>query len=203
MPRLANWVATLLRRHHVIIALTLSAVIALFAGIGLFRRGYMSVTHLAPYKDALAALSSLLNIGLVALASVFSYLRFFAGRTFARRADVSINVIVAAAIDKSHLHAISLTIKNIGNLTIFEPEMSLLAIDYFTDGSKRESKVENWVTNDQFASEVIVSLIDAGEECCFLASRKTETAIWATTYAAVVRDQSGNVWQSFALASRN
>jgi hypothetical protein len=189
-----------LERHYATIALALSTAIVVALAFVLADKGYLDKARLAESKDALAALNSLVAILAVLLAFTLSYFRFFAGRTFARRADVEVTVEAALAPDGSSLHAISIRVANIGTLTIQTPELKLNAIDRLQDGSTTQSEVDQWLKNDAFASERLQPLIDPGETAHFQATRLVPAGAWATSYAAAIQDKNGNVWQSFALA---
>ncbi len=197
LGHLVRW----LRRHHSTLALILTVAIVVTVAFGLIRKGYLDSNQLARSKDAFAALNSLVAILALLLAFSLSYFRFFAGRTFARRAELAMTTDVALAPDGSCLHAISLKLQNVGTLSIYDPELSLIAVDHAKGGSKTTSKVTNWLENGEFASDRLESLIDPGETAHFHATRHVQPGIWSSSYAAVVRDRHGNVWQGFALAS--
>lgn len=189
-----------LERHYAAIALALITAILVALAFALADKGYLDRARLAESKDALAALNSLVSILALLLAFVLSYFRFFAGRTFARRADVEVAVEIATAPDGSSLHAISIRLENIGTLTIHAPELKLNATDRFKDGSKTECEVDEWLENDAFASERLQPLVDPGETSHFQATRLVPDGAWASSYAAAIQDRHRNVWQGFALA---
>jgi hypothetical protein len=189
-----------LRRHNVLLVVLVSASIVLALLFGAVRKNLVDFVWLKNSKDALAGLNNIVNIAAVLIAFALSYLRFFSGRTFARRADPTLTVDMALHAGTT-IHAVTLKVENIGTLTIYDPELSVEATDFLVDGRETRGKVETWVSNDIFDASNLEAVIDPGETAHFHAIRHLEPDCWASSYAAVVRDRQGNVWQCFSLVS--
>lgn len=190
-----------LRRHNAPIILTLSLLILLAMVYGSVRRHLVSLKGLKDTKDAFAALNSIVNVAGVVVAFLFAYFRFFAGRTFARRAEVTLSVETAAPDTGPALHAVTLKVENIGTLTIHNPELSIQVTDFSGENTETPGEIERWLSNETFASPTLEMVIDPGETAQFHAVRRVASSSWASSYAAVVRDRHGNVWQCFALTT--
>jgi hypothetical protein len=190
-----------LTRHKLTLLLSLSAGIAILALFISIREGFWAPSNLSRSKDLLAAINSLVGVVALAVALSLAYFRFFAGRTLAKSANVKVQAESAARPDKAGLHAITISVENIGSQSIHDLDHSLVAIDYLDDGTSERTKVTEFVENTEFDSEDLASLIDPGETVHVHAVRLVPPAVWASTYAAAIRDSRGNVWRGYALAA--
>ena len=106
-------------RSEIIAVLTLAAL-----GLGianLVKDGLITEAVLKEKKDAIEAAASIVTTVLILLGAIFSYFRFFRGRTLAVRAEISIEVSVHGTPRDSNLHAIRVLVKNVGASAIWEP----------------------------------------------------------------------------------
>ena len=102
--------------------------------------GTFSLDWFRVNKDSLAAINSLCSTAAVIVASTLAYFRFFYGRTFTTRVELSIDVDVIDGPGSICLHSITLSAKNIGTVTIWDPRPCVHVVARRNDGSKSESE---------------------------------------------------------------
>lgn len=81
-----------LTRNRELLFPAITVLIAFFLLANLVKHGILAPSALAANKDALSALNSTVNVIVIIFGAIFSYYRFFRGRTFFARADVDIGV---------------------------------------------------------------------------------------------------------------
>ncbi len=151
----------------------------------------------AENKDALDGASTVLGIIAIAIGALLTYLRFFKGRTFTKRADVQLSVSVHPHGPKKTLHAICLEVHNIGTLPIWNLT-PLISVDINgPEGVSSEYDITQWWTPHEDASaEGTISVIDTGETVSFYATHPMSSDAWSVRYIASVKDNRGIVWRA-------
>ena len=85
-------------------------------------------------KDSLDLALKLLGTFLAVSASIASYRRFFRGRIFAPRLVVDVaSDRVCELSDTNVLHAIDVTVENVGDVTIWQPTLTVDVLDIDSD----------------------------------------------------------------------
>lgn len=160
-----------------------------------WRHGFISANWLKEHKDALSALSSIFTVFILIAGSSFSYFRFFRGRTFSLRADLSINVSVHDSGGDFNLHAITLAAKNVGASTIWNPR-PLITIEIHSIANEPVTeRIDNWWKEPlDHAQKRTVPLIESTETVMFFAQRRIPKASYAVTYRAQLKADSGDNW---------
>jgi hypothetical protein len=141
-------------------------------------------------KDAIGAVTTIINSILLVLGTLFAYFRFFHGRTFARRLDVELDVKIIRASSPAFLHAIDLTIKNIGTVPIWNPAV-ILRIQQHGENVGKPEEIDQW--QDPFPIDR-GSVIDTQESSQFYAWRQIPQEVWAVTYWVKVWTSRGEAW---------
>lgn len=180
-------------RSEILAGLTLAAL-----GLGvanLVKGGVITESVLEQKKDAIEALAAVVTTALVFLGAIFSYFRFFRGRTLAVRAEISIEVSVHGTPRGSNLHAVRVLIKNVGASAIWEPRPELRITFHGCDAREVEV-VTNWSDLPGCGDPSLVPVIDTGESISYFCHREVPGEIWAVTYEVAVRAASGDIWQS-------
>jgi len=108
-------------RHRESIIPALLTIVAALLLANLVRHGVLSASRLAKNKDALSALQSCVQVVVLVLGAIFSYYRFFRGRTFVARGDLIVTVITVNA-ERASLHGVTLEFKNLGTTTVWRPK---------------------------------------------------------------------------------
>jgi hypothetical protein len=184
-----------LTRNRELLFPAITVLIAFFLLANLVKHGILAPSALAANKDALSALNSTVNVIVIIFGAIFSYYRFFRGRTFFARADVDIGVTLLPTTADYNIHVITLTAKNIGNLTIWEPVPEVTVFQVGPDGT-HQSRWDNWrEARSAWENERMLALIDSGETVTFTGTLNVHKTIWAVTYIAFLRSSHGEIWK--------
>jgi hypothetical protein len=184
----------LTRNREALIPLLVLAVATLILA-NLLKHGLLTPSVLAANKDALAALNSAVSIVVIVVGAIFSYYRFFRGRTFFSRAELKISVVVIETTKNFNLHAVTLEVKNIGTMSIWEPTPLVKLYEYGPAGPTSDTWGD-WRDAVGSSDEAdMLSVIDSGEVVSFINHHEVGKSIWAVTYVAFVTAKSREVWK--------
>ena len=125
-----------------VFVLSIVAIALLIANV--WKHQILSSTWLGTHKDALAALNSIVTLLVFLAASIFSYYRFFRGRTLSLRANLDIDISVHETPNEYNLHAYTVTAKNVGTSTIWNPKPHLRVIVHGPEEIQSERDIEHW-----------------------------------------------------------
>lgn len=183
----------LLRNRETLFPALSAVALALLIAV-LVRLDILTASKLAANKDALSALSSSVSMIIILIGSVFSYYRFFRGRTFFARADIDIEVTIIDTDSDQLIHFVVIEIKNIGTLPIWNPTpvVDVTTIDGRTH--KRE-RWDNWLEGRVTNSTEVYTVVDSGEDASFFNEHKVAKDAWAVAYVAYVTAESGETWK--------
>jgi hypothetical protein len=182
------------RQSILIVAGTIACVVLLV--LGLFRNEFVSFATLARNKDALAATASIVTTLAVSLALLGSYFRFFRGRTFSCRAELAIETKVIGTPRGDFLHVVTITLKNIGSMSIWDPK-PMVTVRPRSDTMQNPYQVQ-WdeVEYDDGVSRK--SVVDSAETATYCIWHRFAPEVWLVTYDVFVRSEDGNVWAKSA-----
>jgi hypothetical protein len=165
----------------------------LFANAWKYR--IVSVDWLKEQKDALSALSSIITMLILLAGSVFSYYRFFRGRTLSLRLEIGIDVSVHKTTKPFFIHAITVIAKNVGSSTIWNPTPHVTVHIHGPDTIAQEREITGWweepIIEDR---KLLAPVIDSGETVTFFAHQEIPADAWAVTYTASLRTDNGDSW---------
>jgi hypothetical protein len=189
-----NW----LTRHRDVTIPALVVVVAVLVLANLMKYKLLTATALASNKDSLSALSSAVSVITIIVGSVFSYYRFFRGRTFFCRAELKVNVTVIPTGTGVNLHAVALEVKNIGSLSIWDP-IPVIRIDEYGPKGVTKHLIEAWSeAHSPRGTGPTLPVIDSGETASFWTTEEVAESAWAVFYTAFVHSQ-GEVWKQVAV----
>jgi hypothetical protein len=189
-----------LTRHRDVVIPALVVLAAAMVLADLMRYKLLTTSILASNKDALAALSSAVSIVALSVGAVFSYYRFFRGRTFYSRAELKINVIVIPMRVGASMHAVILEVKNIGTLSIWDPIPVMRIDEYGPDGVHRRV-IDSWSEAQSPRGEgATLAVIDSGETASFWTEIEVSEEMWAVFYTAFVHSSQGEIWKQVTVA---
>jgi hypothetical protein len=185
-----------LTRNREAIVPLLIVVVATLILVNLIKHGLLTVSGLASNKDALAALNSSVSIIVIAVGALFSYYRFFRGRTFYARAELNIQVTVIDTPEDFNIHVVTLIIKNIGTLSIWEPMPILKTYEQGPKGVTSQIW-DNWRESSPSENETeMLAVIDSGEIAYFTHHHRVSKEVWAVTFSAYVRSHTNEMWKN-------
>ncbi len=184
-----------LTRNREIVFPVLATIVAILILGDLMKYRLLTASVLASNKDSLSALSSAVSIVGISLGAIFSYYRFFRGRTFYSRAELMIDVTVIPQQTRINMHAVIVEVKNIGTLPIWTPVLVLVIVEHGPDGEKRRV-LDSWSTAHSPRGEIgTAPVIDSGETAPFWTDIEVPDSVWAVFYTAFVHSEGGEIWK--------
>jgi hypothetical protein len=187
-----NWLTR--HREAIMPLLVLAAVTLILAN--LLRHGLLTPSILAANKDALAALNSAVGVIVIVVGGIFSYYRFFRGRTFFSRAELKVSVVVIETTEDFNIHAVTVEVKNIGTLSIWEPT-PYVRVDQYGPRGRKTDQWANWTEASGPGVETeMLTVIDSGETAAFICQHQVEKSIWSVTYVAFVKSREREIWKA-------
>jgi len=134
-----------------------------------------------------------LSLIAIVLVSIFSYFKFFAGRTFSHRAELSMAVDLIQAPGEQIFHAATLTVRNIGTMPIWNP-VPKMVITVSNAAGSRSYEIADWIQEDNPDGLPRRGVIDAGEAVSFFVRHFVPQENWVVTYIATVQSDRGDIW---------
>lgn len=177
-------------------ALTVAlAAIFFFLLLAYLVRLGLTLDWLRRNKDAISAAGTLVSAGAVLTAGTLAYYRYFKGRVFSTRAEISIASQVTASPDGQYLHSVEILFENIGTVTIWQPTIVLYIMARHRDGATSRAIIEDWNRpEDERSSAAVQGVVDPGETALFFTERLFPEDIWCVRYTATVSSKAGDVW---------
>jgi hypothetical protein len=189
-----------LRRLRVWLIPFLLAVLLLLILAKAMQAGWLTPSSLAQNKDAIGSGASIIAALAVAISGALAYFRFFSGRTFTTRANVSIAVEVIAGPNRVLTHSLSLKVENVGTTALNDVSVEVTAQP--RGASKRLDSHQILRVGPSSSYAGPAETIDPGEIAGYFSQQDFLPDIWMVTYHAKVR-VGGNVWtESLAVANR-
>jgi hypothetical protein len=173
----------------------LGAVVLLLLAANGVKYGFLSWEWLETRNDALDAAYSAVSIVAILVGGVLAYYRFFRGRTLATRAELSVDIEILEAPENRLMHVITVRVKNVGTVTIWDPRPIIDGREHRTGGIDTQFRIDRWYEPLTDANEKThLGVLDSGESGDFFAQRIVDSEPWAVTYVATVRCASGDSW---------
>lgn len=188
LRKLIGW----LRRNRGTTIFALTLLVWLFAAANIWKHWLVSAKWLQDQKEALAALSSMLTMLILLVGAIFSYYRFFKGRTLSLRLELSITVSIHETPLDKKLHAITITAKNVGTSTVWNPKPEVQAKTHGRSDIERMWNIMEWQPLDKYKHTL--ALIESGETATFFALQEIPNEACAVTYFASVTADEGDAW---------
>lgn len=186
-----DWIT---RNREILFPIFTVLVVALVVANSL-KHGWLTTSILADNKDALDALNKVVTAIVVGVGAVFSYYRFFRGRTFFSRANLAMDVVVLPTTDEFNIHAVTLKVTNIGNLSIWEPVPEMKVRKYGPTGVEEEVWGAWGEAKASWEDQRMLSVVDSGETVTFIHHTQVDKETWAVTYMAFVRSRRKDIWK--------
>jgi hypothetical protein len=182
------------KRHHLYIYLAIGfTLIAAMASV------YIGRESGTTRRDALDAFQGFTEIAVLIGAAILSYDKFFRGRAFVSRADLTLSVTVIDTNSSSYLHAVLVTVKNVGTSTIWNPvpQMRLQCLESETDAT-----VGAWHEIRLCAESAAANaVIDSGERVMFCTTYNIPKTCYAVQYEAIVTESAGLAWMATTIVA--
>lgn len=177
----------------VLLLIAIGLTIALAIKMRLISRAELSTN-----KDWLSAGSSVVSAGAILVTAVLAYFRFFRGRTFARRADLAVDVNVLTAPRGDSLHTVVTKISNVGTSPIWDPQVQLEITETNNAGRVKPRTLEATYDLAGLSSSDgrSISVLDSGETADFVCQTMIDREAWAVTYLVTLRCAGGDAWST-------
>lgn len=198
---------TWIRRHSGALTFMLTLIVSCLALANARKYGFFSLDWLAKNKDAIDALNSIVTMAVLVLGAIFSYHRFFKGRTLSLRTELALDVTVHAAPGPCLIHGINLVVKNSGGSTIWNPEPYLKLIIHGPEEVSATRVVDRWRMEDTepparaHSTNPMMPVIDPGEVTSFFTTQLIPNTAWAVTYHASLLADQGDIWHVSTIIS--
>lgn len=156
-------------------------------------------TFLKDNKDALIAFSNILTaIGFFA-AFFVSYVKFFAGKLFAHRVQVSISVSLGTISNSENLHLVRVIVHNPGNLVFYIKEVILSYTNYTSELVSEKISIRDFPCVADNINEFRELRVDPGLSSIFNLTLRHNNRFRITVYEAVIIDKIDGLWMDSAL----
>jgi hypothetical protein len=175
----------------------LLVVLALAAAFAV-KIGFISRSKLVANKDWLSVGSAILSAAAILITALLAYFRFFRGRTFARRAVLTVDVTVLNAPYGGSLHTIVVHVNNVGTIPIWNPRIAIEVTEIDTAGGKWSSALEASyeLAGASSSDRSLINVLDSDETTDFVAQTMINRKVWAVTYLVTLRSSSGDAWST-------
>jgi hypothetical protein len=162
------------------------------------RGGFISRARLTANKDWLDVTGTIVSSAAILVTAILAYFRFFRGRTYARRADLTLDVTVLTGPDGKSLHTIVLRVSNVGTAPIWDPRVQIRMTERSLSGTTETQTFEATydIAGDTSADRTLVSVLDSGESTDFVAQALVGHDTWAITYLATLRSSAKDAWSA-------
>lgn len=164
----------------------------------LVKLGLVDPSRLSAGKDTLAAVGSICTTVTVLVTGIFAYYRFFRGRTFTLRLDLESEVTLVDGPHAASLGLLTVSVKNIGNITVWDPVVTAKIKYRYLDGRIVENDVSRWVDTPSPGRRRKVTTIDPGECSTFSAEIFVDREVWAVTHQVDVAC-AGHQWSTIRI----
>ena len=178
-------------RRVQLLQILIIVIIVMFTGV-IIKQEIITYNLLVSNSALITITKDIITILAIIAGAILSYFRFFAGRTFSAKANIEFDVSLIETHDNRILHVVTLSILNIGSLTIWNP-VAKIGIKQFN-----ETKLNNDLIVDKFRSEAYFkdkgrseTVIDVGEKGYYMIWHEFETTTYAVTYIAEVTSSGG------------
>jgi hypothetical protein len=189
-----------LRRLRVWLIPFLLAVLLLLVLAKAMQAGWLNPATLSQDKDAIGSGASIIAAFAVVLSGALAYFRFFSGRTFTTRANVSMAVEVIAGPNKVLAHSLSVKIENVGTTALIDLSVEVTAQPRGASKQLDPHRILHVGPSTSYWGPA--GTIDPGEIAGYFSQQDFLPDIWMVTYHAKVW-VGGNVWtESLAVANR-
>lgn len=183
-------------RDRRLLASWLLALVAVLLVANAVRHDWITKSWLTDNKDVIDVVTKLVGCAILVLGAVASYFRFFHGRLFTPKAKLDFEIEVMPASATQNLHAVRISLENIGPVPIWDPVVSLELSEHAAE-PRSPRHLRRWypVEYNRDATPRS-SVIDPQEQAIFETVIMVDKSVWAVTYGASVIAVSRDVWHN-------
>jgi len=162
------------------------------------KTGFISRSKLVANRSWLSLVSSIVSAAAILIAAALAYFKFFRGRTFAIRANLTVDVTVLGAPDGGSLHTIVVQADNVGTAPIWNPEVQIEVTELDTLGHTRSYllRASYRLAGVSRSDRSLIDVLDSGEIADFVIQTMIGRKVWAVTYLVTLRSSAGDAWST-------
>lgn len=178
------------RRQIIFLLLTILTITIVLL---VFKSNIISAEKLKSNKDVFSAIKDIAAIIGILFAVIFTYFKYFIGRTFSLNAETGIEITLIESPNNSYLHSLRISIKNIGSFAIWNPVITLSIIKH--EGEAETTEVINDIQeNMAVTGEKYDNVINPGETASIFFRKEIPGNIWAVNYKAQIVFGNRKTW---------
>jgi hypothetical protein len=169
------------------IVFILSVIITFLVIAIIIKQTHITTTYLNQHKDTFTPIKDLITVIAIGLAIIFAYYKFFIGKKYAVKGNVSISVTLIETPFNTIFHTVKIAFVNSGDIAIWLPSVTLeiKSLGTVRDTTDKEIvKIEKEISLNQI--EKNQSVVNSGETIFFIYQREFSKEIWAVNYTAEV-----------------
>lgn len=184
-----------MKRRYLVVALLSLITILVIAVI--IKDNKITAQKLIANKDLFTAIKDLATIIAIILGVIFTYYRYFIGKTFSLNGNIDIDVTLIETENNTILHCLKISFKNIGTLAIWQPRAKIYVSKYeqevFTNIAEMEIESQFSSTIDKKKYDTV---IDSGETAYFFAHKEFLTKVPVVSYKVEVTSANKKQWHN-------
>jgi hypothetical protein len=175
----------------------LVALLTIFVIGILFKNNVLTFKLITDNQAFISTIKDIVFLITVIGGAVFSYYKFFKGRTFSLKADIKFDIHIFKTPEENLLHVIKVEVENIGTLSIWDPQLILKIRCYKKNGEITKETIRNWGENSEFiGKENRASVLDSGEKAYFIVNEIHSPDSWLVNYQAELKAHNNKTWQN-------
>lgn len=166
-------------------------VIIVFGSAIVANLDFFTVANLRVQKDFISAVGTMISSSLLMLGAIFSYYRFFKGRTFTEKLNIRINLKVIECDDKENIHALDIALSNTSSIVIRDPE-AMLTVSLIDRDALKLDPIQLQVPD--FDPSKSNALIEPQENFHYHKNLIVAKSVKAVSYYVSVRSKRNHRW---------
>lgn len=175
-------------KNHLI--LVLIGILFLLLLILLVNENILTIAKLELRQVFFDIMSKLLSSLILVVGAVFSYYRFFKGRTFSERIEIKIQAKVFDYNSDGKIHTIDLELENIGSVPVKNVSSEVISKFIYINGNEDTRKLPNV----ELIPEKFINIIDTQETDSRHYNLVVSEDVKAVLYHVKVTSSKGNIW---------
>lgn len=183
-------------RRVQLLQILIVVIVVMLIGV-VIKQNIITYNLLVCNNTLITTIKDIITILAIIAGAILSYFRFFAGRTFSAKADIQFDVSLIETPQKKIMHVVSVSILNLGSLTIWNP-VAKIGIKQFNDTKQNQDLIVEKFHSESYFKDKGRSepVIDVGEKGYYMIWHEFDTSTWAVTYTVELTSSGGQKWQS-------
>jgi hypothetical protein len=174
----------------------LSAIVTILLVLNVFAGKLVPNGYLKKNKEEIGVIKDITTIAAIIIALIFSYYKFFVGKTYSSKANTDIAYTLIETPFESIFHNIKISFINTGEIAIWEPKLTVQAKLMENEKDKFNIEVFSDITEISLESTADDTgyLVGPSETAYFLFQKHVPKKVWAVNYLISIRESRGIKW---------